>query len=410
MPPLTDLNSRFAIPGALRFESGQGNLTRAVITTPEAEAHVYLHGAHVTHYQPMGQAPVLFMSGESLFTPDKPIRGGIPIIFPWFGPRAGDPNAPAHGFARTLEWSVLETKPIGSAVGLTLALQSSEATRRWFPHDFELRYVITLGAALNLSFEVHNRLASDFTFEEALHTYLSVSDVRAARVDGLDGRTFIDKTASGARAQQSGPIRIERETDRVYLDTLDEVTIDDPTASNSKEPGHASDIEIKVLASMMLDPQTAREVAAVLTRTRFRDLRNAILFDILSNLSRQNRHIDAVLIRQELDRNNELDAVGGVSYLARVLDSVPSAEHGLEDARKLRDASAGRQIIVRKTGSRTTVVWNPWTAKAKAMADFGDDEWPAMLCIETANAADNAVTLAAGQSHVMSATISAGSG
>ena len=277
----------------IRFESGAGGLTRAVITTPDAEAHVYLHGAHVTHYQPTGQSPVLFMSRASHFAPDKPIRGGIPVIFPWFGPRAGDASAPAHGFARTLDWSLVETKPIGSAVGLTLALQSSEATRRWFPHDFELRYVITVGATLEVSLEVRNRSTTNFTFEEALHTYLSVSDVRAARIVGLDSRTFIDKTASAARTQQSGPIRIERETDRVYLDTLDEVTVHDP----------------------------------------------------------------------------------------------------------------GRQIIVRKTGSRTTVVWNPWIAKAKAMADFGDDEWPAMLCIETANAADNAVTLAAGQSHVMSASV-----
>ena len=67
---------------------------------------------------------------------------------------------------------------------------------------------------------------------------------------------------------------------------------------------------------------------------------------------------------------------------------------------RLRGAGAAVGFI-----SASTVVWNPWTAKAKAMADFGDDEWPGMLCIETANAADNTVTLAPGARHTMRATV-----
>jgi glucose-6-phosphate 1-epimerase len=297
MSAIDDLNSRFAVPKLIRFEVGQKNLTRAVITAPGGEAHVYLHGAHVTHYQPKGQSPVLFMSRQSHFAADKAIRGGIPVIFPWFGPRAGDAAAPAHGFARTLEWSVLGTKPTGSAAGLTLARNSSESARRYFPQDFELLYTITVGANLTLSLEIRNRSSAAFTFEEALHTYLAVGDVRQSTIDGLDGRTFIDKTASGPRTRQSGPVHIERETDRVYLDTTDDVRVTDPV---------------------------------------------------------------------------------------------------------LR-----RQLLVSKTGSQSTVVWNPWIEKAKALSDFGDDEWPKMLCIETANAADNAVSLAPEKSHVMTATLTA---
>lgn len=297
MQSVDDLNSRFLIQNVLRFEPGEGSLTRAVITAANAEAHVYLHGAHVTHYQPKGQLPILFMSRESHFAPDKPIRGGIPVIFPWFGPRAGDASAPAHGFARTSEWSVIETKPSGSAVVLTLALRSSDATRRFFPHDFQLLYVITVGESLSAALEVRNLSGSEFTFEEALHTYLAIGDVRQASIEGLDGRTFIDKTAAGARSRQSGPIRITSETDRVYLNTTDDVRVSDPIGK--------------------------------------------------------------------------------------------------------------RELLVSKLGSNTTVVWNPWIVKAKAMSDFGDDEWPSMLCIETANAADNAVTLGPRESHVMRAVISA---
>src|SRR5690606_20141531 len=86
--PAAELQSRFP---DVRFDQGNGGLTRIVVDTDEAEAHVYLHGAHVTHYQPRGgrqqQSPVLMLSNRSHFQTGKPIRGGVPVIFPWFGPR-----------------------------------------------------------------------------------------------------------------------------------------------------------------------------------------------------------------------------------------------------------------------------------------------------------------------------------
>jgi glucose-6-phosphate 1-epimerase len=71
----------------------------------------------------------------------------------------------------------------------------------------------------------------------------------------------------------------------------------------------------------------------------------------------------------------------------------------------IEDPGWRRKIVVSKSGSATTVVWNPWIAKAKAMPDFGDDEWPLMVCVETANAGASAVTLLPGAVHVMTATI-----
>jgi D-hexose-6-phosphate mutarotase len=69
------------------------------------------------------------------------------------------------------------------------------------------------------------------------------------------------------------------------------------------------------------------------------------------------------------------------------------------------DPGGKRRLVVEKTGSDATVVWNPWIAKAKAMTDFGDDEWPLMLCIETCNVREHAVTVAPGESHGMGAVI-----
>jgi D-hexose-6-phosphate mutarotase len=72
----------------------------------------------------------------------------------------------------------------------------------------------------------------------------------------------------------------------------------------------------------------------------------------------------------------------------------------------IEDPVLKRKITVEKENSDATVVWNPWIAKAKAMADFGDEEWPGMVCVETCNVAEHAITLAPGQSHSMTAVVS----
>ena len=96
------LANEFAIPGALQFEETPGGLVRAVIATKAAEADVYLQGAHIAHWTPRGRKPVLFVSSRSQFVAGKAIRGGVPLIFPWFGARSDGKPGPAHGFARSM--------------------------------------------------------------------------------------------------------------------------------------------------------------------------------------------------------------------------------------------------------------------------------------------------------------------
>jgi glucose-6-phosphate 1-epimerase len=76
-----------------------------------------------------------------------------------------------------------------------------------------------------------------------------------------------------------------------------------------------------------------------------------------------------------------------------------------DGAVELADPVLGRSIRVEKVNSSTTVVWNPWVERAKALPDLGDDEWKQMLCIEAANAGDAAVSLPSGGQHTMRATI-----
>lgn len=277
-------------------------LEHMVLSGGEAEAHVYPHGAHVTHYQRRGDRPLLFLSARSLFEPGKAIRGGVPVIFPWFGARAGHPGSPSHGFARTAVWRV-ESPPRteGGVATTTLRLDADAATRALWPHDFTCRYRVSAGAALELALEVTNTSSEAWTFEAALHTYLAVGDATAAALTGLAGATFIDKMDALARKTlPPGPWRLTAETDRVFVGTRAPVVVDDPAWR--------------------------------------------------------------------------------------------------------------RRIVVDKEGSASTVIWNPWGPGAARLPDLGDDEWQGMLCVETANAADDAVTLAPGARHEMRASIRAEAG
>lgn len=71
----------------------------------------------------------------------------------------------------------------------------------------------------------------------------------------------------------------------------------------------------------------------------------------------------------------------------------------------VHDPVLGRTLQVDKSGSPTTVVWNPWVEKAAAMTDFGDDEWRQMLCVETAAVGRDSVRLQPGAEHTLSTTI-----
>jgi glucose-6-phosphate 1-epimerase len=232
---LDKLNARFAAntDGAARFDTGAGGFARLVLAVPAGVAHVYLYGAHVTHYQPAGQPPVLFLSEKSFFTHGRPIRGGVPIIFPWFGPRSSDPQAPLHGFARIRDWDIHSIHAEGDTVTAVLSLHSSDETHALWPHDFHLHYVVTLGpGGLDLTLEVVNTSGDVIMFEEALHTYFAVADVRQVRVSGLAGTSYLDKNRDMACiVDEADPLVLNEPSDRVYLGTKAASVIEDPAGA-----------------------------------------------------------------------------------------------------------------------------------------------------------------------------------
>lgn len=214
------LSSKFHIAGALDFaDSGEG-LVKALVTRGGMRGELVLQGAQVTGWQPAGTRPVIFLSPRAQLAPGKAIRGGIPVIFPWFGPHPSDPAKPQHGFARAAPWQLdgVDVSPESLTLELSLACEG-----------FALVYQVSFGDELRLRLTARNTSRDRVMFEEALHSYFAVSAVERVSICGLDDRGFIDKTAGMARRPAAGaPLRLTAETDRVYLDVPDRLAIVDP--------------------------------------------------------------------------------------------------------------------------------------------------------------------------------------
>lgn len=192
---------------------------------------VFDQGAHVWSWQPDGAAPVLWMSAKSWFADGQPIRGGVPICFPWFGNgRAGD-QEPGHGFARLHTWHLSDIKDTLDRDGRLLVEYTLDNAMTGqqpdWPYRYEARFVAKFTPEyLGMTLEVTNTGQSHVPLDGALHTYLAVGDVRKVSVSGLDGAEYYDKV-TGQTETQSGDVTITGETDRVYRST-GEVVLDDP--------------------------------------------------------------------------------------------------------------------------------------------------------------------------------------
>lgn len=196
---LDQLNEQFGIDGAVEFGQGPGGLARASMAAPGGAATVLLHGAHVTGYRPAGGEPVLWMSERSWFEPGRPVRGGVPVCFPWFSSTGPAADSPHHGFARGMEWRVESAGVDGDRTALVLAIAANDYTRRYWPGQFELRHTITVGGELSMSLEVRNTGGEAFTITEALHSYLAVSDIRKVSMTGLAGAEYVDTVGEATR-------------------------------------------------------------------------------------------------------------------------------------------------------------------------------------------------------------------
>ena len=211
--------------GRVTFLEGRGDLPMLEITTPWSSAEVYLHGAHVTHFQNKGQPPLLFMSQCSRFEKDAPIRGGIPIIFPWFGKPANKPGQ--HGFARVRDWELKEIhSPSDGSVSLRLSMGEGRDSEQC--PGCAVEYFVTVNHSLVVELVVKNESEREVTFENCLHTYFAVGDISGVTVAGLKGTEYLNQPTNYSRHQDNEElIRVGGEVDRAYLNTTATMEIHD---------------------------------------------------------------------------------------------------------------------------------------------------------------------------------------
>jgi len=227
---IDELNRLFGIAGVAEVLAGNNGLPKVRVTSALAAAEIYLHGAHVTSWQPADAEEVIFLSEHSYWEDGRAIRGGIPICSPWFGPKVDDPKAPMHGFVRLREWRLDSvTADDDGTDAVILSTESDEASRRWWPHEFRMEYRIVIGKTLHLDLIVTNTGETAFEFAEALHTYFRVGDAQKVLVRGLNGVTYQDKVDGNREKVQSGDLAFAGPTDNVYLNTRAPVELVDPT-------------------------------------------------------------------------------------------------------------------------------------------------------------------------------------
>jgi len=273
------------IPGHVTVFAGKGDLPAIRINTQWSTAEIYLHGAQVTRFEKVHEADFLFLSSASEFREGTAIRGGVPLIFPWFGALEG---FPAHGALRTVTWELLESESLpDDTVRVSFRLTSEE--------DCQVDFIVTVGESLAMELIVTNSGDDEFTFENCLHTYFNVRSITRSTLTGLTGTRYFDKLLGTEVIDTAEPLRIHAETDRIYQDTA----------------------------------------AAV----------------------------------------------------------------------EIHDSEMRRTIRVRKSGSKSTVIWNPWIEKSKRMPDFGDMEYLNMVCVESGNLCQNSVTLPPGEKHTLKVEI-----
>ncbi|MDR6710648.1 glucose-6-phosphate 1-epimerase [Pseudomonas hunanensis] len=282
-----------------------GELNCWRISSAHAELLIAQQGAQILSYQRIGEPPLLWLSDQAIFRQGKSVRAGVPVCWPWFGNLQRNPEsvqkmynaeqAPAHGLVRARDWQLRGVKEVAGSLHIEFELPEAQGDLPGWPHAVELKLLIELGEQLKVTLTSRNLGNDSVTISQALHSYFAVSDVRQARVEGVEGLDYIETLADWQQRQQAGPLGFAGETDRIYLHTPQQLSIVDPHWQ--------------------------------------------------------------------------------------------------------------RRITLSSSGSRSAVIWNPWTERAKELADMADDGWQRMLCIETANVWDDVVLVKPGASHALSVVI-----
>lgn len=229
MIDIDELDEKFSIEGEVGFFEFEEDMVSITVSNKFAEAEISLYGAHVLNFRPHRRLDVLWISPESFFEPGKPIRGGIPVCFPWFGPHPTDSSKPQHGFARLMNWEVVSTATLPSGeTEVVLGLSSTEETKELWPQDFSAEMKFNVGSKLTVSLKVTNTSEAPYQYSCALHSYYTISALDNISIEGLEKTTYFDQLTGEHNIQEEKILQFEDALTRHYLNTESTVVINDP--------------------------------------------------------------------------------------------------------------------------------------------------------------------------------------
>lgn len=201
------------------------NLAKIVLKkNDDTEVEVVLHGATVTSWKCKG-SEVLFLSKQAVFDGKKAIRGGIPVVFPNFGPWN---IGPQHGFARIEKWKVHRSpyEDDNGNIVAVLLLEDNETLRKVWDYKFKVLYTLTLkDNEFSMALQVENTGDKPLEFTTLLHTYFQVNSIDTLKIQGLKGCCYSDKVKGGEHEENCEYVQISRNVDSVYKSTSDEHTL-----------------------------------------------------------------------------------------------------------------------------------------------------------------------------------------
>ncbi|MBW3696447.1 D-hexose-6-phosphate mutarotase [Vibrio sp. T187] len=215
LPALTVLSDNVTI-----VQQGENKIVRVI--HDKATAGIALNGGHLVSFQPDGQEDLIWMSEQAIFDGKTALRGGIPVCWPWFGRIA----APAHGFARSSEWTLLEHRENEQGVIISLGLKPSDATLAIWPFQFSAVLNFEISESLKVTLDVTNTDQQAWTFSGALHTYLNVGDIERTITTGM-GPEYVDSLLENKCCKGGKELKLTDTIDRVYTKPEQEICVAD---------------------------------------------------------------------------------------------------------------------------------------------------------------------------------------
>jgi len=212
-------------------------LPTLLIDTPLARCEISLFGAQVLSFIPRADGRDVLWCSDAQRGRERPVRGGVPLCWPWFARQDQSPDAVQHGVARTMRWRVDEFgESDDGQARVVLSLKATAAG--WpaapdWPKRCAPRFEIRVGRALEMVLTTRNDSRQTVSLTQALHSYFRVGDVRQIGIDGLQGLDYLDKLRGFRQFTQHDPWRFGKSCDRIYLRSGKRHRIDDPVLGRS---------------------------------------------------------------------------------------------------------------------------------------------------------------------------------